>query len=93
MVAKKVQMSYSVTWMATEDLFSARFASYLEPEFFDGTIHWLAMLNSGVMVVFLVALVGIIVTRMMSKDHGGKVAEADELDTFDSGLSEVTGWK
>ena len=89
----QVPITYSVNWVATEDTFANRFDSYLEPEFFDGTIHWLSMLNSGVMVVFLIALVMIIVTRMMSKDHGKVAVEADELDTFDSGLSEVTGWK
>ena len=89
----QVPVSYSVNWVATEDAFATRFETFLEPEFFDGTIHWLSMLNSGVMVVFLIGLVMIIVSRMMSNDRKTVAAEGDELDTFDSGLAEVTGWK
>ena len=47
--------------------------------------------NSFVMVIFMVGLVALIMTRMLSRDIGN-VNDADELEAFD-GLSEVTGWK
>jgi transmembrane 9 superfamily protein 3 len=84
--------TYSITWVATDLPFAKRFNTYLESNFFENSIHWFSILNSFVMVVFMISLVAVIMAKMLSNDYKN-IADFDELENFEASLSEVTGWK
>lgn len=56
-------LKLSVTWEESERTFEGRFARYLESHMFEHHVHWFALLNSFLMVVFVVGLVVLILAR------------------------------
>jgi transmembrane 9 superfamily protein 3 len=89
---RSLHMTYSVSWTATEVEFEERFASYLDPGFFENNIHWFSIFNSFVMVLLMCGLVMLILTRTLRKDYA-RFDRLEEIDALDSGLSESAGWK
>lgn len=54
--------------MSTDTPFKDRFDYYKDPKFFEHTIHWFSIFNSGMMVIFLCGLVALILVRTLKND-------------------------
>jgi len=89
----KVEFTYDVKWTKSDIDFEDRFDRYLDDDFFKHKVHWFSIMNSFIMVIFLVALVAIILVRTLNNDYAKYTAE--ERDEFDLGNSVVdeSGWK
>jgi transmembrane 9 superfamily protein 3 len=86
-----VQLSYSVSWVKTTKSFKHRFDRYLDSDFFEHKVHWIALFNSSVMVVFLCTVVGLILLRTLRSDFARHALSEDNLD-LDLVIDE-SGWK
>jgi transmembrane 9 superfamily member 3 len=56
-------------------------------------IHWFSVLNSFLMVLFLVGLVTMILMRTLRRDYARYTAEKSDLETLEKDMSEESGWK
>ncbi|KAI3644118.1 hypothetical protein MP228_010282 [Amoeboaphelidium protococcarum] len=65
----KLNFTYSVVWTETSVEFKDRFDFYLDTEFFEHQIHWFAIANSFMMVLFLIAFVVVILMRALRMDY------------------------
>lgn len=90
--------SYSVDWRPSNVAWAVRWDMYLHVE--DPTIHWFSLINSTVIVLFLVATVSTILTRALRKDFARyNRLDAFNLDDFspndarDDSVQEDSGWK
>ena len=90
--------TYSVIWVPSSTVFATRWDKYLHV--FDPKIHWLSLVNSAVVVLFLSAMVASILLRALRKD----IARYNRLDqvnlddlsgtaAIDDGVQEDSGWK
>ncbi|KAI9815200.1 MAG: hypothetical protein M1832_005535 [Thelocarpon impressellum] len=93
-----VTWTYAVIWVPSETAFATRWDKYLHV--FDPKIHWLSLINSAVVVVFLSGMVASILARALRKD----IARYNRLDQFnmddlsgagavEDGVQEDSGWK
>lgn len=94
-----VTFTYSVTWKKSNIAWATRWDSYLHV--IDPRIHWFSLVSSAIIVVFLSAMVGAILMRVLKKD----IARYNRLDTFnlddlsgtngeaEEGVQEDSGWK
>ncbi|KAI9099746.1 hypothetical protein DFS34DRAFT_592658 [Phlyctochytrium arcticum] len=87
-----VKFTYSVTFKESEVPFAQRFNRYLDQEFSEYRIHWLSILNSFLMVLFLAGLVAIILYRTLRRDYARYDKEEGLLD-LDRDLGDEYGWK
>jgi transmembrane 9 superfamily protein 3 len=86
--------SFGVSWHPMETRFEDRFRRYLDYSFFEHQIHTFAILNSFMMVIFLVGLVSLILLRTLRQDYAAIFKDAEgELDELDRDLADETGWK
>jgi transmembrane 9 superfamily protein 2/4 len=87
-----------VYWRLSPTPFATRWDNYLHV--YDPKIHWFSLVNSAVIVVFLVAMVSTILVRTLKKD----IARYNRLDQFaledfgengdvEDGVAEDSGWK
>lgn len=94
----KVDFTYSVYWRLSPTPFATRWDKYLHV--YDPKIHWFSLINSAVIVVFLVGMVSTILVRTLRKD----IARYNRLDAFalddfgadgdvEDGVAEDSGWK
>ncbi|KXX78413.1 Transmembrane 9 superfamily member 1 [Madurella mycetomatis] len=94
----KVQFTYSVYWIESETAWATRWDKYLHV--FDPKIHWFSLINSTIIVVFLVMTVMSILVRALKKD----IARYNRLDqinledlsgtsALEDGVQEDSGWK
>jgi transmembrane 9 superfamily protein 2/4 len=94
----KVLYTYSVRWQPSETSFATRWDKYLHV--YDPKIHWFSLVNSAVIVCFLVGMVSTILLRTLRKD----IARYNRLDQIaledlsgtgimDDGVQEDSGWK
>jgi transmembrane 9 superfamily protein 2/4 len=94
----KVTFTYGVYWRLSPTPFATRWDKYLHQ--YDPKIHWFSLVNSAVIVVFLVAMVSTILVRTLKKD----IARYNRLDQLglddfgengdvDDGVAEDSGWK
>ncbi|KAH8727883.1 endosomal P24A protein-like protein [Phaeosphaeriaceae sp. PMI808] len=94
----KVSFTYSVYWRLSATPFATRWDKYLHV--YDPKIHWFSLVNSAVIVVFLVAMVSTILVKTLKKD----IARYNRLDQFaledfgenddvEDGVAEDSGWK
>ncbi len=93
-----VQFTYSVYWTPSKTVWATRWDKYLhvvEPK-----IHWFSLINSAIIVVFLVLTVTSVMVRTLRKD----IARYNRLDqinlddlsgtsALDDGVQEDSGWK
>lgn len=94
---RKVTWTYSVIWRSSPTPFATRWDKYLHV--FDPKIHWLALINSAVIFIFLVGIVSTILSRTLKKD----IARYNRLDQLglddlndtgvEDGVQEDSGWK
>ncbi|RXH92277.1 hypothetical protein DVH24_033173 [Malus domestica] len=92
-VGKKLDLTYSVKWIATTVTFARRFDVYLDYPFFEHQIHWFSIFNSFMMVIFLTGLVSMILMRTLRNDYAKYAREDDDLETLERDVSEESGWK
>jgi transmembrane 9 superfamily protein 2/4 len=95
----KVQFTYSVYWVPSTTAWATRWDKYLHV--WDPKIHWFSLVNSAVIVVFLVLTVMSILVRALKKD----IARYNRLDQInlddlsgtsalmEDGVQEDSGWK
>ncbi|OSS44259.1 hypothetical protein B5807_11062 [Epicoccum nigrum] len=93
----KIDFTYSVYWRESPTPFATRWDKYLHV--YDPKIHWFSLINSAVIVVFLVGMVSTILIRTLRKD----IARYNRLDQFalddfggddvEDGVAEDSGWK
>ncbi|KAJ9137312.1 Transmembrane 9 superfamily member [Pleurostoma richardsiae] len=94
----KVQFTYSVYWVESSTAWATRWDKYLHV--FDPKIHWFSLINSAIIVVFLVLTVMSVLIRALKKD----IARYNRLDqinlddlngtsALEDGVQEDSGWK
>lgn len=95
----EVTFTYSVYWLPSATAWATRWDKYLHV--FDPKIHWFSLINSTVIVVFLVITVVSILLRALRKD----IARYNRLDSInlddlsgtsaavEDGVQEDSGWK
>merc|ERR1740130_1838525 len=81
-----IVFTYDVTWTESPIRWSTRWDNYLKMA--GGQIHWFAILNSVVIVLFLSGMVAMILLRTLHRD----IAKYNELATAEE-QAEETGWK
>eukprot|EP01083_Nonionella_stella_P075784 206138_1 len=90
---QSITMTYSVEWRHDSTIeFRNRFDRYLDFEFFEHQIHWFALWNSFMLVIFLVGMVSMVVLRALKKDYERLQQHSDSHDDYES-FTEETGWK
>jgi transmembrane 9 superfamily protein 2/4 len=81
-----VHYTYDVVWIYSDIRWASRWDNYLKME--GGQIHWLSILNSAMIVLFLSGLVALILLRTLHRD----IVKYNELATTEE-MAEETGWK
>ena len=95
---QKVAYTYSIEWKQSPTSFATRWDKYLHV--YDPRIHWFSLVNSTVIVCFLVGMVSTILLRTLRKD----IARYNRLDQIalddfggtsvvEEGVQEDSGWK
>eukprot|EP00658_Telonema_sp_P-2_P001788 TRINITY_DN1066_c0_g4_i2.p1 TRINITY_DN1066_c0_g4~~TRINITY_DN1066_c0_g4_i2.p1 ORF type:complete len:400 (+),score=73.32 TRINITY_DN1066_c0_g4_i2:47-1246(+) len=93
-VGSSLSFSYSTHWHESDVQFEDRYRRYLDYSFFEHQIHSFSILNSFMMVIFLVGLVSLILLRTLRQDYAAIFKDAeDEFDELDRDLADETGWK
>ncbi|KAK3352261.1 hypothetical protein B0T25DRAFT_541543 [Lasiosphaeria hispida] len=93
-----VQFTYTVNWIPSTTAWATRWDKYLHV--FDPKIHWFSLINSAVIVVFLVLTVMSVLVRALKRD----IARYNRLDqinlddlsgtsALEDGVQEDSGWK
>ncbi|KAL1870560.1 hypothetical protein VTK73DRAFT_2535 [Phialemonium thermophilum] len=93
-----VPFTYSVTWLKSNTAWATRWDKYLHV--YDPKIHWFSLVNSAIIVVFLVLTVLSVLIRTLKKD----IARYNRLDqinlddlsgtsALEDGVQEDSGWK
>jgi transmembrane 9 superfamily member 2/4 len=94
----RVLWTYSVRWIPSDTPFATRWDKLLHV--YDPKIHWFSLVNSAVIVCFLIGMVSTILIRTLRKD----IARYSRLDAvaledlsgngiMDDGVQEDSGWK
>ena len=93
----KVTYTYSVYWRPSDTSFATRWDKYLHV--YDAKIHWFSLINSAVIVLFLLGMVGTVLGRTLRKD----IARYNRLDqlglddlnstSLEDNVQEDSGWK
>ncbi|KAK3294128.1 uncharacterized protein B0H64DRAFT_374952 [Chaetomium fimeti] len=95
----EVQFTYGVYWVPSKTAWATRWDKYLQV--FDPKIHWFSLINSAVIVVFLVLTVMSVLVRALKKDIA-RYNRLDQLNLEDlsgtsalmeDGVQEDSGWK
>merc|ERR1719424_2373536 len=81
-----IVFTYDVEWIESPIRWATRWDNYLKMA--GGQIHWFAILNSVVIVLFLSGMVAMILLRTLHRD----IAKYNELATAEE-QAEETGWK
>lgn len=81
-----VAMTYTIVWEASDVVWASRWDTYLAMS--DVQIHWFAIVNSVVIVLFLSGIVSMIMIRTLRRDIARYNKEDEMEDTM-----EETGWK
>lgn len=82
----EIVFTYDIMWTESPIRWSTRWDTYLKMA--GGQIHWFAILNSVVIVLFLSGMVAMILLRTLHRD----IAKYNELATAEE-QAEETGWK
>jgi len=83
---QEIVFTYDVVWTDSPIRWATRWDNYLKMA--GGQIHWFAILNSVVIVLFLSGMVAMILLRTLHRD----IAKYNELATAEE-QAEETGWK
>lgn len=80
-----ITFTYDVAWTPSKTRWSSRWDTYLKMQ--EGHIHWLSIVNSLMIVLFLSVMVAMILLRTLHRD----IAKYNEISGDDS--VEESGWK
>lgn len=94
----EVTYTYSTYWIESPTPFATRWDKYLHV--YDPKIHWFSLINSAIIVTFLIGMVSTILVRTLRKD----IARYNRLDSLqlddfggtsavEDGVQEDSGWK
>ncbi|ROV95256.1 hypothetical protein VPNG_08951 [Cytospora leucostoma] len=93
-----VKFSYGVFWVKSSQAWATRWDKYLHV--FDPKIHWFSLINSAIMVVFLVLTVMSVLIRTLRRDidryNRLDAIGLDDLNgtsVVEDGVQEDSGWK
>merc|ERR1712228_1013002 len=91
---QSISMTYSISWKEDKSIeFRQRFDRYLDFQFFEHQIHWFALWNSFMLVIFLVGMVSMVVLRALKKDYERIKQEKNDDDDMDyEAFTDETGW-
>lgn len=82
----EIMYSYDVSWTWSDVRWASRWDAYLKMT--GGQIHWFAILNSVLILVFLSGMVAMILLRTLHRD----ITQYNEVATAEE-AKEETGWK
>jgi transmembrane 9 superfamily protein 2/4 len=82
----EIWYTYDVVWIYSDVRWASRWDKYLQME--GGEIHWLSIMNSAMIVLFLSGLIALILLRTLHRD----IVKYNELATKEE-IAEETGWK
>ncbi|XP_057312241.1 transmembrane 9 superfamily member 4-like isoform X1 [Hydractinia symbiolongicarpus] len=82
----EVQFSFEVTWVASTIRWASRWDKYLEMS--NVQVHWFAIINSFVIVLFLTGILAMIIVRTLRRD----IAKYNRDEDMEEAIEE-TGWK
>lgn len=82
----KVTFTYSVNWIPSQTVWATRWDKYLHV--YDPSIHWFSLINSIIIVAFLVGVVSAILVRTLRRD----IARYNEIDLSED-IQDDSGWK
>eukprot|EP00357_Protocruzia_adherens_P027013 CAMPEP_0114990182 /NCGR_PEP_ID=MMETSP0216-20121206/10640_1 /TAXON_ID=223996 /ORGANISM="Protocruzia adherens, Strain Boccale" /LENGTH=643 /DNA_ID=CAMNT_0002353301 /DNA_START=17 /DNA_END=1948 /DNA_ORIENTATION=- len=85
---KEMHYTYHVTYIPTDITWKERWAEYLQSDEDQGYIHWLSILNSCMVVIFLTGIVAHILSRTLNRD----IATYNSVPT-DEEFEDQSGWK
>jgi len=90
---QEIKFGYSVSWESVTVSHKERLRYHQRNQIRaqQVEIHWLAIVNSFVLVILLVAFLVIIVTRILKKDYARYGTDPDELTEFED--LDDSGWK
>jgi len=86
--------TYDVEWVESDVKWASRWDVYLQLT--DDRIHWFAIVNSLVILIFLTGIVGLIMTRILRKDfarYNETALSTEEREEMARDMREETGWK
>lgn len=83
---QRIAYTYSTYWKESSTPWATRWDQYLRV--FDPRIHWFALINSMIIVAFLILMVGMILMRSVSRD----ISRYNAID-LDEDVQEEYGWK
>jgi transmembrane 9 superfamily member 2/4 len=94
----RVQFTYSVYWTPSTTVWATRWDKYFHV--FDPKIHWFSIINSAIIVVFLVLTVTSVLVRALKRDFA-RYNRLDQINLDDlsgngeveDGVQEDSGWK
>lgn len=94
----KVPFTYSTYWTPSKTAWATRWDKYLHV--IDPKIHWFSLINSAIIVVFLVLTVMSVLVRTLKKDIA-RYNRLDQInlddlsgqDSVEDGVQEDSGWK
>lgn len=93
----RVTWTYRVYWQASPTSFATRWDKYLHV--YTPRIHWFSLVNSAVIVTFLIGMVSTVLNRTLRKDiqryNRLDQYNLDDLsgDSVEDGVQEDSGWK
>eukprot|EP00918_Siedleckia_nematoides_P071154 GHVU01155412.1.p1 GENE.GHVU01155412.1~~GHVU01155412.1.p1 ORF type:complete len:510 (+),score=84.50 GHVU01155412.1:56-1585(+) len=94
-INKTITFTYSVVWIKSDIPISARLhkqlAGALTPNVQALDVHWLAIVNSFVLVLLVVSLLALILMRVVKSDLSRYLRVPDE--ELSQAVEEETGWK
>jgi len=85
---ESVTFTYDVVWSWSDVRWASRWDNYLQMRSGLGKIHWFAILNSLMILLFLSGMVAMILLRTLHRD----IAKYNELATAEE-VREESGWK
>ncbi|KAI8584120.1 hypothetical protein K450DRAFT_218242 [Umbelopsis ramanniana AG] len=82
-----VRYTYAVTWQETEEIkWTHRWDMYMTTS--DPQIHWFAIINSFIILIFITSMVAVIIMRTLNRD----ISMYNEED-IEGAEEDSTGWK
>lgn len=84
--ANEIQFSFDVSWSSSNIKWASRWDKYLQMS--NVQVHWFAIVNSTVIVLFLTGILAMIIVRTLRRD----IANYNKFDDVEEAIEE-TGWK
>ena len=79
---KTLPFSYSIQWIKTEKESEKRFEKYLNLNSNEEIAHWFHLLNSTILILFLMGLVTLIFLKTLKKEFSYSEDDSEEVFSF-----------